>query len=371
MVAMMNLKAKPFYLDDQDIAWVKSTLASMSLEDKVGQLFYLVLANEDVSGIEKAIDEIGLRPAGFMSRPFAGKIVQENYRHLQNCAKIPLLLSANIEKGGEGIATDGTFFGSQMEVAATGDVDMAYKLGLVAGRESVACGCNWAFAPVVDIDYNPDNPITNTRSYGSDPAKVLEMAKAYLKGIRECDLAVSIKHFPGDGVDGRDQHLLTSVNSLSVKEWDKSYGLVYKGMIDAGAETVMVAHIMQPAYVKKLNPAIKDEDVLPASLSYELTTTLLRERLGFNGLVVTDATTMAGFTIPMPRAKAVPAVIAAGCDIFLFTNNIKEDYGFMLAGAEDGTLTPERLDEAVTRILALKASLKLHKKRRDELVPGE
>ena len=369
---MIDLKAKPFQLSEEDIQWVQSTLAGMDLETKVGQLFFPVVINPDPNFTLQQMKEAGVKPCGYMARPFPGAEVQKLYRAFQDQADIPLLLAANLEKGGDGIAMDGTAYGSQLEIAATDDETMAYRLGLIAGREGRAVGCNWAFAPVIDIDYNHHNPITNTRTYGSDPERVLRMARAYMKGIQACGLAVSIKHWPGDGVDGRDQHLVTSVNTLSVDEWDATYGKIYQGMIDAGAETVMSAHIMQPAYTRKLNPGIKDTDIMPASLSPELNIKLLREKIGFNGLVVTDATSMAGMTAAMPREKAVPSTIMAGSDIFLFTINLKQDYEFMLNGVKNGLLTMERLDEAVTNILAFKAALKLHKQKAEgTLVPGE
>ena len=369
---MIDLQAKPFNLKDEDIRWVKETLEGMSIEEKVGQLFCLISPQEDISNLVKTLEEIKLKPGGIMSRPFSGKKVQENYRYFQENSEIPLLLAANLEKGGEGIAVDGTVFGNPMEVAATDDETMAYKLGLVCGREGRAVGCNWAFAPVIDIDYNFNNPITNTRTYGSDPDRVLRMAREYMKGIQESGLAVSIKHFPGDGVDGRDQHLVTSVNTMSVEKWNETYGKIYKGMIDAGANTVMVAHIMLPEYSKKLHPGILDKDIMPASLSYELNQGLLRDKLGFNGLIVTDSTAMSGFMIAMTRELAVPTCIAAGCDMFLFTNNLKEDYRYMLKGVENKIITKERLDEAVIRILALKASLNLNKQKAESiLVPKE
>ena len=369
---MIDLKAKPFHLSDDDIQWVQSTLAGMDLETKVGQLFCLVIINPDPNDTMQKMREVGIKPGGYMSRPFPGAQVQNLYRTLQDQAEIPLLLAANLEKGGDGIAMDGTAYGTQLQVAATDDETMAYRLGLVAGREGRAVGCNWTFSPVIDIDYNHHNPITNTRTYGSDPERVLRMARAYVQGIHECGLAVSIKHWPGDGVDGRDQHLVTSVNTLSVEEWNATYGKIYQGMIDAGAETLMSAHIMQPAYTRKMNPSIKDSEIMPASLSPELNIKLLREQMGFNGLVVTDATSMAGMTAAMPREKAVPYTIAAGCDIFLFTMNLKQDYEFMLKGIENGILTMERLDEAVTNTLAFKASLKLHQRKAEgTLVPDE
>jgi beta-N-acetylhexosaminidase len=369
---MLNLKAKPFNLNDADIQWIKSTLAGMDLETKVGQLFCLLIPAPELKETLKKTNEAGIKPGGYMSRPFAGAVVQKNYRSLQEQAEIPLLLAANLERGGDGIALDGTSYGSQLQIAATDDEIMAYRLGLIAGREGRAVGCNWTFSPVIDIDYNYHNPITNTRTYGSDPKRVLRMASAYMKGIHESGLAVSIKHWPGDGVDGRDQHLIISANTLSTREWNASFGKVYKGMIDAGAATVMAAHIMQPAYSRRLCPGIKDSEIMPATLAPELNNQLLRNQLGFNGLIVTDAATMAGFTAAMPRRKAVPYTIAAGCDIFLFTMNLKQDYEFMLNGIRDGILSMERLDDSVTNILALKASLKLHRKKEDgTLVPDE
>lgn len=161
-------------------------------------------------------------------------------------------------------------------------------------------------------------------------------------------------------MDERDQHLVTSINSLSCAEWDATFGQVYQAGIDAGALTVMAGHIMQPAYSRKLRPGIADKDILPASLAPELITDLLRDQLGFNGLVITDATAMAGMGIPMPRAQALPQAIAAGCDMFLFTRNLEEDFAYMKQGVAAGVITPERLHDALTRILGLKAALKLH-----------
>jgi len=312
------------------------------------------------------------KPCGIMYRPGSGAEMQKTHKFLQDNSEIPMLIAANLESGGNGIATDGTTFGRQMQVAATEDTDMAYKLGLVAGREGRAVGCNWAFAPVIDIDMNFRNPITNIRTYGSCPDRVLKMGTAYMKGIQETGLAVSIKHFPGDGVDDRDQHLVTSVNTLGCDEWEDTFGRVYKGLINEGARSLMVGHIMLPEYSKKLRPNIKDADIQPATLAPELLNDLLRDELGFNGLIVTDATPMVGFTMVGKREDTVPESIAAGCDMFLFNKSLEEDYKYMLQGLERGILTEDRLNEAVTRILAFKASLKLHDQKKDNtLVPSE
>ncbi|PFO06326.1 beta-hexosaminidase [Bacillus sp. AFS076308] len=368
--SLANLKNKPFSLNDQEIQWVEETLQSMSLREKVGQLFCPIGSSDNKQDLEAFIKEF--HPGGIMYRPNTGEIIQETHRLLQELSPVPLLISANLEAGGNGIATDGTYFGKQMQVAATDNEDMAYKLGLVAGREGRAAGCNWAFAPIVDIDMNYRNPITNVRTFGSDPIRVAQMSKAFIKGIHESGLAAAVKHFPGDGVDDRDQHLLSSVNSLSTEEWDQTFGMVYQEMIDSGAKSIMAGHIMLPEYSKKLLPGIEDEQIMPATLAPELLNGLLRGKLGFNGLIVTDATPMLGFTTSERREIAVPKAIASGCDMFLFNRNIKEDYEFMLKGIETGILTLERVDEAVTRVLALKASLGLHvQKEMGTLVAGE
>lgn len=356
---MISLKDKPFYLSDEDIKWVEKTLETMGLNDKIGQLFCPVGSTEDEEQLKEFLKDF--KPGGMMYRPSKGENIRSTHKILQDNSKIPLLLSANLEAGGNGIAIDGTEFGKQMQVAATDEEDMAYKLGLISGREGSAVGCNWAFAPIVDIDMNYRNPITNVRTYGSNPHRVLKMAKSYMKGISQSNIAACIKHFPGDGVDYRDQHLLSSVNSLSVKEWEESFGMVYKKLIDEGAQTVMAGHIIFPAFEKEVNPEIADKDIMPATLSKVILNDLLRDRLGFNGLIVTDATPMIGFNVAERREISVPKAIACGCDMFLFNKNIKEDFEFMLKGIENGILTEERVDEAVTRILATKASLGLHK----------
>lgn len=360
---MIDLKAKPFYLKDEDIKWVEEIINTMDLNEKIGQLFCPVGVTDDEEVLKTFVSKI--KPGGMMYRPAKGEDIRRTHKVLQDNSKIPLLISANLEAGGNGIAADGTYFGKQMQVAATDDEEMAYKLGLASGREGRAAGCNWAFAPIVDIDMNFRNPITNVRTYGSDPERVLRMARQCMKGMNEAGVAVSIKHFPGDGVDERDQHLLSTVNSLSVEEWDKTFGMVYKGLIEDGAQTVMAGHILLPSYSKILNPELKDEEIMPATLSEELLNGLLREKLGFNGLIVTDATAMIGFNVAERREISVPKAIAAGCDMFLFNKNVEEDFNFMLKGIENGILSLERVDEAVTRILATKAALGLHKQKEE------
>ena len=366
---MIDLRANPFFLDDEGIRWVSETLASMTVEEKAGQVFCPL----GLAGSEEALRGMicGIGVGGIMYRPGPKAAIQETHRRIQEMAKIPLLLAANTEAGGSGLSFEGTGFGAPMAVAATGDPENAYRMGYTACYEGAAMGLNWSFAPIVDIDMDFHNPITNTRTFGSDPERVIACASRYLDAADECGVAVAIKHFPGDGVDERDQHIVTSVNSLDCETYMKTYGRVYRTLIEKGAKTVMVGHIAQPAWVKKLNPdASRREMLRPASLSRELMTGLLRGELGFNGLISTDSSAMVGMTAAMPRRLAVPAAIEAGADMFLFNKDLSEDYGYLLAGLREGLLSMERLDEAVTRILATKASLGLHRKQREgTLVP--
>lgn len=356
----MRLDEKPFYLSPEDTEWVENTLAGMTEEEKISQLFCLITYTDDENYLKYLA--AGLKVGGVMTRTMHTDELINTVTRLQSNAKIPLLISANLEAGLNQACYEGTRVACQMGIAATGDAGYAAKLAEIIGEEAGAFGINWAFAPIIDIDLNFRNPITNTRTFGSNPDIVAACGKAYVEKIQSYGIAASIKHFPGDGADERDQHLLASVNTLSAEEWDETYGRVYSACIDAGAKSVMTGHILQPAYSRLLNPALKDSEIMPGLIAPELLNGLLRGKLGFNGLIVTDSTTMAGMGTVMPREKAVPATIAAGCDMFLFTKNLEEDLGFMRRGVADGVITAERLNEAVVRILALKASLGLHRK---------
>ncbi len=365
---MIDLAAAPFHLDAEAQAWVRDTLAAMDTEQKVGQLFHLLCRSADLDAIRA--DLAIAQPNGYMLRGMPAADVVSVARLLQRESRVPALLSANLEKGADGLIAEGTSFGSPMQVAATNDIAHAERFGIATGREARAVGCNWGFSPIVDIQYDHNNPITNIRCFGSDPVKVADMSEAMIRGMQSQGVAATPKHFPGDGVDDRDQHLVTTVNSLSVEEWEASFGEVYRRVFAAGAKSVMVGHIALPAYSKLLRPGIADEDILPASMAPEILTDLLRDRLGFNGVISSDALSMVGFTIPMPRARALPFIIEAGTDVLLFANNYAKDVASVHQGIADGVLSMRRVDEAVTRTLALKASLGLHRATPDELVPG-
>lgn len=357
---MINLSGKPFYLTANQIKLVNKMISKMTLEEKIGQIFCPIGSSIEEEDLINFISQY--KPGAMMYRPQNSKVMKRVTETLQKASNIPLLLASNLESGGNGLCTDGTYFGRQMAVAATNDKSQAYKLGYISSKEANAVGGNWAFAPIVDIDYNYLNPITNIRTYGSDVNKIKDFALEQIKGFKENNIIPCIKHFPGDGVDDRDQHLLSSVNDLSVEDWDNSYGEIYKSLIDSGVETLMVGHILLPEYIKHINPDINDEDIMPASLSKEVLVELLRNKLGYNGMVVTDATPMIGYNVAMSRREALPLTIENGCDMILFNKDIDEDYEFMREGISNGLLSMERLDQAVTRILATKFKNKLFEK---------
>lgn len=367
---MVDLKKDPFFLDESEERWVRETLSGLSVEEKIGQMFCPIGGNTEEEFLKRFLEEF--KPGAMLYRPMAAADIQRTHRFLQDNSKVPMLFGANLESGGNGICADGTYFARPMGVAATDNPVNAYRLGAIAGKEAIAVGCNWAFAPICDLDINFRNPITNVRTFGMNQERVIEFVKQQLKGLKDYGVAAAVKHFPGDGVDERDQHLVPSVNSLSVEEYDKTYGAIWQEVVNAGTLSIMVGHILQPAYSKYINPEIKDEEILPATLSKEILQGLLRGKLGFNGMIVTDATPMIGFSTPMKRSEAIPAALAAGCDMILFNKDIREDYQFVRDALADGRLTVERVDEAVIRILAMKVAMGLpEQKTAGTIVPGE
>lgn len=349
----MNLRTNPFYLTEKEEKWVFDTLRSLTLKEKVGQLFCVLGTIYSDEELSKLVSEYNIGSVLF--RPDPTERLIERYKVIDKVAKIPLLKAANLEEGGVGAVSDGTYFGWPMQIAATGDVECARDFARVCAEEGGATGVNWTFSPVCDLDLNFRNPITNVRTFGSDTDSVEKMVSAYVEEIQKQGVAACAKHFPGDGHDFRDQHLHATVNGLSADEWHASYGRIYRTLIAKGLMSVMVGHIKQPAVEMEVDPSLTYEKCLPASLSKPLMTGILREKYSFNGVITTDATIMAGYTQAMKRADAIPTTIAAGADMLVFSTDIYEDIDFMLDGIKRGILTEERIDEAVTRILALKA----------------
>ena len=363
---MVDLRAKPYNLTDADIAWVENTIASMSDEEKVGQLFWQLTASQEESYLQELMEKYHLGGCRYNGMP--GQKVLDQNRILQKYAKIPVFIACNPETGGNGVCPDGTFVSSQVKIGATGKTEYAQAMGRISGAQIKATGCNMAFAPVVDITYNWECEEVLSRAYGNDPKMVAAMGKAYMDGIHEAEgVASCAKHFPGNGQDYRDAHMSNNVNHFGLEDWMVSYGHVYKTLIDGGLPAIMGGHILMPEYMRELNPDITIEEILPATLCPEIMTGLLRDKLGFNGMVVTDASHMVGMTNQMKRCDMLPAAINAGCDMFLFFNDPEEDFSTMQNAYKTGIISEERIVEALTRILGLKAAMGLNKKSKEEL----
>ncbi len=366
---MVNLRAKPYNLSDEDIKWVKDTIREMSNEEKVGQLFFQLTAGVDESYLQELMEKYHLGGCRYNNMP--GFVVQNQNRILQKYAKVPVFIACNTENGGKGACANGTYIGSGIKIGATQKAEHAYNLGKFANVEARALGCNMAFSPVCDIHYNWENQEIINRAFGNDVERVATMSRAYMDGLHTVDnFACVAKHFPGNGQDFRDAHLSNNINDFDEKTWMETYGHVYKTLIDGGLDGIMGGHIMMPAYMREQNPDIKDEEMMPATLCKEIMTGLLRDKLGFNGMVVTDASHMVAMTNRMTRKEMLPTCINAGCDMFLFFNDPEEDFATMLEAYTTGVISEERMEEALTRILGLKAKMGLHKLAKEELVPA-
>jgi beta-N-acetylhexosaminidase len=357
MTILQSLRKKPFYLDDAAIAWVESTLLSLSVEEKVRQLFVQISIGDSIEVIDQIM---GGQPGGI--HRFAGANIKETWaatRRALELSKVPLLVTGDLEGGGAAPAYL-TPMQSQIGIAAADDLELSEQLLANMALECKALGYNWSFTPVVDINQNFQSAVVGTRSYGSDVATIEKQALVHVATLQAYGIAATAKHWPGEGLDQRDQHLVTTINPMSFEEWEASFGRLYASLIDAGVMSVMSAHIAFPAYAEKCGVPEGLERYRPASVSALLNDGLLRQHLGFNGLIVSDATPMAGLGSWNNAQSNAVDVIKNGCDVFLFSDDYERDVGFVLSACQDGRIPSERLNEAITRVLGLKAALKLH-----------
>lgn len=300
----MDLKGKPFYLSADEERWVLDALASMDEREKTGQLFCVMGGDYPLDELRALVSDEGI--GAVLYRPCPKAELTEKLAAIDAAARIPLLHAANLEEGGAGGISDGTYFANQLGVAAADDEACARRFAEVCAAEGLAAGINWTFSPVVDIDMNFRNPITNTRTFGSEPRK----------GAQKC--AAFSRRRPGLGPHSLLQALPRRRRGLPrpapASELQQPPGgrvardlrKIYKALIDRGLLSVMVGHICQPALSMEKNPALGFSDVLPASLSRELLTGVLRGELGFNGLITTDATIMAASARPWNAAGPSP-----------------------------------------------------------------
>lgn len=340
-------------LTKQQQQWVDQTLDSLSLEEAVGQLLFISQFNDDRGYWLPLMEKIPFGAA--RARSGSAEAYRDFLSDLQQNAKIPLLVAANMEHGAAEIGDYGTDFPWAMGMGAANDEKLMATMGKAIATEARYIGINWLFNPVIDLNYNFKNPITNIRSMGDDPAKVSKLAIAWLQAMQEQGVAATAKHFPGDGIDDRDQHLLTTINSLPFAQWLETFGVVWKAVIEAGVMCIMPGHISLPDYQGYQD---SPEDAPPATLSRKLLNGLLREELGYEGLIVSDNAGMIGFTCHATPEDLIVEAIASGIDIYLNANP-EHDFDRLLKGVHDGRIPEAQIYESARRVLEMKARLNL------------
>lgn len=333
--------------------WVESTLRKLSLEESLAQLLCITLQDSSPESWLRLIDKT---PIGAMrTRGVPAQDYQALLQETQTHSPIPLLIPGNMESGASELRGYGTDFPWPMAAGAANDEALMNVRGQAVAVEARHIGVNWVFHPVVDLNYNPNNPITNIRAMGDQPELVSRLAVATIEALQANGVAATAKHFPGDGIDDRDQHLLTTINSLPLAQWQESFGRVWRRVIDAGVMCIMPGHISLPDYQGYRDDP---EAALPATLSPKLLIELLRQELGFEGMIVSDNTGMIGFRIRTTPETQAADCIAAGCDIVLDADP-ELDFERLLQGVRDGRLAEERVQQAVRHVVEMKARLNL------------
>ncbi|MGD8289118.1 MAG: glycoside hydrolase family 3 N-terminal domain-containing protein, partial [Gemmatimonadota bacterium] len=287
---------------------------------------------------------------------------------LQELADVPLLVAADFENGGPGMRINGSYalpsmlpqgggteFPPTMAFGAIGDDRFAYEYGRITAEEARASGVHLLFAPVLDVNSNPDNPVIATRSFGADPEAVAELGAAFIRGAHEGGAFSTGKHFPGHGDTGTDSHLGLPVVEADRERLDRLELVPFKRAIDVGVDGIMTAHVQVPGVLGIGAP--------PATLSPEFLTGLLRDDLGFDGVLFTDALTMRAITDMYGAGEAVVRAVEAGADVILYPADVDEAISAMLDALGSGRLTRDRLERSARRLLEWKARLGLHQQR--------
>jgi len=276
---------------------------------------------------------------------------------MQRLAKVPLLVGGDFERGASMRMTSTTQFPHLMAYGAANDLEATRQLGAATAREARAMGVHWVFAPDADVNNNPDNPIINIRSASEDPQRVAAHVKAFLEGARSepaSEVLTTVKHFPGHGDTATDTHIGLGVVSAPRERMDQVELVPFKAAIEAGVDSVMSAHLHVVAY---------EPEPVPGTVSPKILTGLLKEQLGFRGLVTTDAMDMQGLTKQYSPGEAAVRAVEAGADLLLVPADARASIKGLVAAVESGRLSEKRLDESVSKLLAAKLRLKLDKKR--------
>ena len=337
-------------------SWVDSTLASMSLAEKVGQVImapaYGHYLSTDTDEMQDVVAAVTSRHLGGIIM-FQGDVYEEAIaiNTLQRRARIPLLVSGDFERGLAMRVRRGTYFPDAMAIGATRNTAYAYAAGKAIAEEGRAIGVHQNYAPVADINTNPLNPVINTRAFSDDPGLVSDMVDAFVRGTNDGGMISTVKHFPGHGGTEIDSHLDLPTVTSSLAGLQQVELVPFERAIKAGALSVMVAHLAVPA--------IDPTQGLPASLSFPVITGLLKSTLGFRGLVVTDAMEMQGITRGFSVSDAVVRSFNAGVDLMLMPGDDDVAVTALMEAVTSGTIPASRLDDAVRKILVAKQWLGL------------
>lgn len=347
-------------LSPEDRAWVEETLREMTLEEKIGQMLIPAMSpvfmnreSEEFRRIERNI--VDFHVGGYHA--FGGDPVAlaALLNRMQRLAKIPLLITADLE-GGPGYQFRGaTRLPRAMALGATGSEELAYRAGQITAIEGRAMGIHVNFYPVLDVNNNPRNPIINIRSFGEDVALVSRLGQAYIRGAQENGQLATAKHFPGHGDTSQDSHLELPVITVGRDRLERVELPPFRAAIRAGVAAIMTAHIALPH--------LEPERGVPATLSPAILTGLLRTELGFQGLIFTDAMEMRGIADHFTPEEATLRAVRAGADVILFPVDVERSFTALRRAVERGEIPLERIEASVRRLLEAKARLGLHRNR--------
>jgi beta-N-acetylhexosaminidase len=338
---------KPLTLEQQ--VWVDNTLGHMTLDECVG---HLLMPRDDGRAVEDWLAVQRDVPLGalFVDGRDRGRL-QALADALQAHARVPLAIAVDLEAG-----VGGTGFPWGMAPGAVGDVALAQAMARSAAREARALGVHWVFQPTADILYEFRNPETGSGALGDKPARVRVLAAALARGLQEDGLlAATAGHFPGAGADDRDSRVCTTLNPFATGKWRRTYGSVWRGLIEGDVMAVMTGHIAFPDYE---GLAERPAEALPATLSPRVQTDLLRGELGFTGVIVSDEASKAGMALRVRADEQALQFILAGGDVYRFAD-IRRDFARLMQAVREGRLSEARVRESARRVLELKARVGL------------
>lgn len=390
LVSAQPAKYQPFdrKLSKKDEDWIRKTLKSLTLDEKIGQMFLadanVVFWNRESEEFKKLQHQIVKNKVGgvlvFRSEVLPTALSANRWQEL---AKVPLLIASDLEMG-LGMRFDDTpWWAPNMAVAATGDVKWARLQGEATALQARAMGVNWLFAPTSDVNNNPNNPVINVRSFGEDPAMVAEFAKAFIEGAQAAGAMACAKHFPGHGDTATDSHIGLPVVDVSRERLLNLELIPFRAAIAARVGGVMSAHIALPQVEPELASSVRQLSeheaastefrsltessaarvTLPGTLSPKIMTGLLREELKFNGVIVTDAMNMAGISARYTAAEAAVKAIKAGVDLIEKSPDIDAAIAGVKEAVAKGEIAEARINASVERLLRAKSALNLHRQK--------